>query len=200
MPNPPPSRVLALFVREPDPDCLDAAEWARWEALSHERGRLHFLLGRTALRHLAAPLLGVSPGEVPVALDPSGRPMLTGTPWHVSISHSGGISLAVLSDVPVGCDLEAPPQRERDLLGIARRFFAPSETLLLESLDPAEQSGPFLAMWTRKEAAYKTGLVDWETCLRHPFSDGDNFLHRSRLHLKVPEGVPTGWTARVATG
>ncbi len=186
------------FVQQPDPDCLSKAEHARMEGFGSPVRRAQFLLGRTALRQLAAAHLGCNPGEVPLELAPSGAPVLPGTNVHLSLSHSLDGALAVLAPHPVGCDLEAPPRRPRDVLALSQRFFPPSESALLETLDPAERLATFLTQWTRKEAAYKSGAVDWPEAVSTAWQDGPNPLAQGSLFLTVPDGLPEGWTARIA--
>jgi len=70
-----------------------------------------------------------------------GAPYLDGYSIHISISHSKGHGLFVLSDQPIGCDVETiRPISAR----ITQRMLHPDE-------DPAQ----FLAYWTLKEATVK---------------------------------------------
>lgn len=186
------------FVQQPDPACLSEAEQIRMEGFGSPVRRAQFLLGRTALRQLAAAHLGCVPAEVPLALAPSGAPVLPGTGLYLSLSHSLDGALAVLAPHPVGCDLEAPPLRPRDVLALSHRFFSPSESALLEALDPAERTAAFLTQWTRKEAAYKSGAVDWPEAVATAWQEGPNPLAQGHLFLTVPDELPDGWTARIA--
>lgn len=190
--------LRTLFLRSPDPDCLSAPERERMTGFGSDLRRAQFRLGRTALRQIAASTLGCAPSEVPLEIAPNGAPFLPGTGLHLSLSHSADAALAVLAPHPVGCDLEAPPRRQRDVLALARCFFAPEEAQLLEALEPSVRSMPFLAMWTRKEAVYKSGAVDWPAALTTAWQSGDNLAVQGNIRLSTPELLPEGWIANIA--
>ena len=75
-----------------------------------------------------------------------------------SWSHSGTMALLAVGRGPagfeLGVDVEVLRPRPR-ALELARRFFAPSESALLEALPEAERLKTFLALWTAKEAVLK---------------------------------------------
>ena len=58
------------------------------------------------------------------------------------------------SDRPLGVDLEGIG-KQRDILGIAQRFFAPDEQRVLRQADPQTQEIIFLRHWVCKEAILK---------------------------------------------
>ena len=84
-----------------------------------------------------------------------GRPQ----PLHVSVAHGGGLAAAAVCDHgPIGVDVEHVDAR-RNLLAIARRFFAPEEHAQLERCGSDERTALFHQWWTRKEAVLKaTGI------------------------------------------
>jgi 4'-phosphopantetheinyl transferase EntD len=190
--------VSFLFLREPDPDCLDESETRRLEAFASLSRRAEFVLGRTALRTLAGGILGVSPREVPLRVGPSGAPYLEGCELRISLSHSGGGALAAAAQGPVGCDLEAPSARNRDALLVADRFFSPLERQELRACGEDERHDLFLRMWNRKEAAFKCGVLDWTECMVHAWRDGRNELEGGTMDLSEPKGLPPGWRASLA--
>lgn len=151
------------------PHVLDEAEHARWEAL-HAPGRPLFLAAHVGVRMLAARRLALThegDGEAPGpeafgwATDASGKPRLTfrdgrPQPLHVSVTHGGGMAgAAVCGHGPIGIDVEHVDVR-RNLLGIARRFYAPEEHEVLAACSPDERTQLFHQWWTRKEAVLKT--------------------------------------------
>lgn len=193
-----PAAPSCRFVQIPDPDCLSDAERERMAGFSSPMRRAQFLLGRTALRTLCGQILSCPPCEVPLLVLPNGAPALEGRHLLLSLSHSAEGALAAAATVPVGCDLEAPPHRPRDVLALAQRFFSPDEAARLGSLEPSQRHAAFLAQWTRKEAAYKSGAVDWPVAVATPWQDGDNPIPGGCLRIGPPEGLPEGWTARIA--
>ena len=83
-----------------------------------------------------------------------GRPVLSGSPegWHLSLSHSHGLSAcATRAGSPVGVDLE-PCTRHPQWQKVARRWFSPVEQ---EWLFREDDPNTFLKVWTLKEAWLK---------------------------------------------
>jgi 4'-phosphopantetheinyl transferase len=109
----------------------------------------------------AAAELGV---RVSVLSEPSGRPMLSGSPrtLHISITHTRGlVAVAVTGLGPVGVDAE--PLRPLDAISLANRWFSTAEVQWLRAAAPGTRSTGFLQLWVRKEAVGKAlgrGLRD----------------------------------------
>jgi 4'-phosphopantetheinyl transferase len=101
-----------------------------------------FLLVARALREK-------DPGYTPAdwAIGEHGKPYLPGSDLHFSLSHADGLSAAVLSDRPIGLDVERIRPLRRALLP---RFCTPEEIGLCER-------DPDLAVqfWTKREARAK---------------------------------------------
>jgi 4'-phosphopantetheinyl transferase len=148
---------------------LDAGELARWTGL-HPTGQPLFLAAHLGVRLLAArrsALTADDEGRAPEldafgwATLPSGKPLLTfrdgrPQPLHVSVSHGGSLALAAVCEHgPIGVDVEHVDTR-RNLVAIARRFFAAEESAQLEACSSDERSLLFHQWWTRKEAVLKT--------------------------------------------
>jgi len=175
-----PPRIDIAFVRgiegEPDwvPEVLDAGELARWHAL-HAIGRPLFLAAHVGVRMLATqriipatdtPTPGSEPSEFAWVTLPSGKPALTyrdgrPQPLHMSVAHGGGLAAVAVCDAgPIGIDVERVDAR-RNLLAIAKRFYAPEEYEALARCGADERMSLFHQWWTRKEAVLKatgTGL------------------------------------------
>lgn len=84
----------------------------------------------------------------------SGRPVASARPegWHLSLSHSGGVSGCAVSGLPgIGLDLE-PLDRRPHWQKVARRWFTPDEQAWLLANNSHED---FLRVWTLKEAWLK---------------------------------------------
>ena len=85
---------------------------------------------------------------------PSGKPVLRNSPLHFSISHAGGLCALVLSDTPVGIDLQDldAVKKISNLSSFARRSFTPDEYEVFLQEPTCEQ---VCRLWTRKEALVK---------------------------------------------
>lgn len=130
-----------------------------------------------ARTHIAA-FCGISPDEVTLAVGVHGKPYAVGLAVEFCLSHSDDMVVCVVSDRPVGVDVE----RVRPVdLKIARRLFTreEQEILLDGDLSPARfclcedtaTLARFYRFWTAKEAYFKrlgVGMGDW-----HPISVAD---------------------------
>jgi 4'-phosphopantetheinyl transferase len=132
---------------------LSPAEAARAATFQRAEDRARSVVAAALLRLIVAPLLDRSPADVPVTRAcpscdrPHGRPVIAGSPWHVSVSHSGDrIGVAVTDRAPVGVDVEAVSRF--DSLALASSVLAPSEA-------PFEDMRGFLRYWCRKESVLK---------------------------------------------
>ena len=86
---------------------------------------------------------------------PCGKPELLHNKkgWHFNLSHSGRFAACVVSDRPVGIDVEdASLRRTMDFRRIASRFFTGREACWVEEEDSLHR---FLQLWTRKESFLK---------------------------------------------
>lgn len=71
-----------------------------------------------------------------------------------SVSRHGGVTVvAVRTDGPVGVDVERP--RSLPALGLAQRWYDPSEVAWLAARPEAGRDRDFLRLWTAKEAVGK---------------------------------------------
>ena len=117
--------------------------------------------------------------------DGVGKPFLTDSPYFFNISHSGDFCAAVLSDKPVGIDLQtlARVNRIRDINAFAKRFFSPDELELFLKKPTREE---LCALWTRKEALSK--LLGRQLCESLSSLSSLNFsgvdFETKRLELK----------------
>jgi len=97
--------------------------------------------------------------DLNIIREKDGKPCFESAPLFFSLSHSSGLATAVLSDSPVGIDIEAIDSH-RKFSGVAKRFFSPSECEQINlSKSPADT---FYSLWTQKEAFSKisgTGVL-----------------------------------------
>lgn len=103
--------------------------------------REHTAAGRALLRRIL--------GDVEIEVGANGKPRLRDSALHFNISHSGELVALAIARTAIGLDLERI-RMNRDLLGIARRFFSPAELRRVE-----EDEHEFFAIWTMKEAVVK---------------------------------------------
>src|SRR5262249_28909765 len=120
------------------------------------RDREQFIAAHALLRRVLAQCLNCAPGDVTFGVTANGKPYLTGSAIDLrfNLSHSGERSMiALAAGRDVGIDVEQ--ERSVEVLGIAKRFFAPGEAAVLHTRSPAEQQIAFFRCWTRKEAFIK---------------------------------------------
>jgi 4'-phosphopantetheinyl transferase len=124
-----------------------------------ERDRVRFTAARGTLRALLGRYLDSDPSafrfrylehDKPKLVEGSTRPVVE---FNVSHSADVGLFAFTLGD-DVGVDVEEM-RPDRDLLGIADRFFSRREIESLRAADERERESVFFSMWTRKESYLK---------------------------------------------
>lgn len=138
---------------------LSEEERRRGERFRHPRARLEFVRTRGWLRHVLARYLQAPPDQLQFGYGPQGKPRLAngvdGEALCFNVAHSHGLALlAVAWNRLVGVDVEQI-SAERDLPGLARRYFSANENAELRGLPAAQVSRGFFLAWTRKEAFIK---------------------------------------------
>lgn len=118
-------------------------------------------LGVGILLFRAMEQYGLEPERREIRAEKLGKPYLPDAPaFQFNLSHSGERVLCAVSDRPVGCDVE---RIERNLTGLARRFFHPEEQAALAAVPEEERNALFVRLWTRKESYLKakgTGISE----------------------------------------
>jgi 4'-phosphopantetheinyl transferase len=136
---------------------LSADETERAGRFRFEKHRRAFVLGRGALRGLAASYLGMTPASVCFSYGPKGKPSLADLDNRLkfNVSNSGDLAAYAFT---LGCEIGVDVEHRHRMLeieGIARRFFAAAEVEELMSLPESHQHDGFFNCWTRKEAYIK---------------------------------------------
>ncbi len=91
--------------------------------------------------------------DMSVEIGSLGKPYFSNRPdIYFNLSHSGGIAFCAISDVPVGCDIQAVGKSRS---AIAERYFHPDEAARLASLQGAERTELFYKLWALKESYVK---------------------------------------------
>ena len=122
-------------------------------------GQLRFAR-RFYLRLLLGAYLGLPGKSVRINRQNRGKPVLDttvhDTELHFSMAKSEDkLLIGFSTSSNIGVDLEPSRRRARDAMGVARRYFTPSEADALASTAPADQDAAFLRVWACKEAVVK---------------------------------------------
>ncbi len=157
----------ALLDQPDDPDwlarcrsVLSAEEAARQQRFHFEKDRRQFLLSHALLRFvLSVYIPAVSPSAWRFSAGSHGKPFLAeplpSPPLSFNLTHTPGLAaVAVALDHDLGVDAEYL-ERTNASLGLAERYFAPSESARLRGLPPDQLREAFFDYWTLKEAYIK---------------------------------------------
>lgn len=114
------------------------------------------MVGRSALRALAAAQLDIPAADVVLDEGPYGKPSVRAAPpIFVNVSHSGDwVLVAVSRRGEVGIDVELA-RPDVDVMEIAPTVFTRREMDALVEQGPRERRAMFYRLWTRKEAVLK---------------------------------------------
>lgn len=140
-------------------ELLSAEELERLAAFRRENAAQAYLVSRALLRTVLAEQLGCTPQSLQFARDVHDKPYLVPAAdgrcaLHFNLSHSEDWIALAISDAPVGVDVESSA-RNNNILGIAKRFFAPAESESLNALPEDARAEKFCELWTVKEACVK---------------------------------------------
>ncbi len=163
----PPDEVHVWIVepeRIEDPRLLEAylgllspEEREKQRRFHFERHRRQYLVSHALVRLALSRYAPVRPEAWSFATNPYGCPRVEGEGQGLrfNLSHTDGMAMvAVANHVDVGVDVE-DTMRSGETVGIADRFFAPSEVAALRALEVARQRERFFEYWTLKEAYIK---------------------------------------------
>jgi 4'-phosphopantetheinyl transferase len=137
---------------------LSSQERVRAERFAFAKDQRSFLTAHWLLRSALSAYAPVPPQAWEFALRNRGKPFLTGPEdrlgLYFNLSHTPGmVACAVTMLGEVGVDVETV--KCRDLMNLARRYFAPAEVSQMESLSLEDQGEAFFRFWTLKEAYIK---------------------------------------------
>lgn len=116
-------------------------------------------LGAEYLFMQACEDFGIEYKNASISYGDKSKPYFTDIPVYYNLSHSGSRAMCIMSDLPVGCDVEQVKEADTR---IADRFFSPVEySLISDQPSPYEKNEMFYRLWTLKESYIKcigTGL------------------------------------------
>jgi 4'-phosphopantetheinyl transferase len=138
--------------------CLDTMELARADRFYFDEDRSTYIAAHWLLRNGLASVGGLPPQDWRFVVETYGKPRIDqalGRPdLSFNLSHTRGfVACAVGFGSMIGIDVEGLV-REPDL-GVADRFFSPSEVTRLRSMPQDRKHHTFLRFWTLKEALIK---------------------------------------------
>ena len=139
---------------------LSPKELTRADRYKFEKHRRRFTVARGLLRETLASYLDIDPVDVAFEYGKHGKPylppeLLSKQFIQFNVSHSHELSVFALGlQHDIGVDIEyMKPQR--DLVGLARRYFHPDEIDELSNLPQEQELQGFYNTWSRKEAFIK---------------------------------------------
>ncbi len=138
---------------------LSEQETARQQRFYFERDRSLYAVAHAMVRTALARQLGCAAQAITFGHNSYGRPYASGPgPVRVpafNLSHTPGLAIcAIGSRQALGIDVEEIT-RKTETVGIADRFFSPSEVTALCALPSDQQCERFFAYWTLKESYIK---------------------------------------------
>lgn len=136
---------------------LRLPDWRRRDTLSylHPSDRLQSAIACELLAGLLDRCFDIPADRFRIEYDPNGKPAVCGrSDIFISLAHCRKGVMAVVADLPVGCDIEAiqRPYEDNGAV-IAYHCFTENELRRIESApDPATE---FTRIWTIKESVFK---------------------------------------------
>jgi 4'-phosphopantetheinyl transferase len=186
---------------------LSQQEQVRALDFKSESARLDYIWGRVLVRRvLSKHHSAISPKQWTICTEKSGKPFQQQElRLHFNLSHSHKMLLMGITNCgSIGVDVEWY-DRTIPFLQLARRFFHPEETKVLESSTGNELNSLFFDYWTKKEAYLKLtgqglpgglGTVPLQHLVdRHKiFFDSLSFEHyRMSVSLEVDPKIKPQW-------
>ncbi len=125
----------------------------RCKRIKKELSQKQCIAADRLMRSALSEYLNIPMDAVEIQLSAEGKPYLQGDPVRFSISHSDNLIACVVSEDPVGIDVERirPIPEEAQ-----KRICTPAEwEYLCGASDDRERELRFISLWTRKEAVFK---------------------------------------------
>lgn len=113
-----------------------------------------YIFSRHLLYTELSKLLSIPIDEIVIEKNKNGKPFISNSNIHFSLSHTVNDCALIFSHSPVGIDLEGSKSSKKHL-NIAKRFFCETEYNHLKHLDESKLNESFLNIWTTKEALVK---------------------------------------------
>lgn len=129
---------------------------AKTDRLRFDRDR-RLSLGAEYLLMCACREFGIDYDKATITEDANLKPVFKDIPIHFNLSHSGERVMCIMSEYPVGCDIEKASKAD---MVLAEKYFHEKEYRMLKSCEDAgKRNAMFYRLWTLKESFAKcTGL------------------------------------------
>lgn len=121
---------------------LNTSDKIKYDQLHSERRKKEFLASRILIQQLI-------PTEE-LLYNQAGKPFINNSSKHISISHSADFATVIVSNKPVGIDIE---QATRNIDRVATRFLHPDEQHFIAQ--QKNQQFAKILFWAAKEAIFK---------------------------------------------
>ena len=149
--------MLKLYWANISALCLHGVDFAlseyrqnRLSQIKHEQKKKQSLGAELLLMHAVKEIYPEHSFPLEINCNEHGKPALLNVPIHFSLSHSGDYVACVVSDSPVGIDIEQDFEEREE---VSRRFFNSAEHAYIASAK--DKSRAFTRIWTAKESALK---------------------------------------------
>lgn len=147
------------FLREALANASDFRK-KKYEAMNNHQGKLQ-VIANTYLLNKCLNELNLNEKDMDYAIEKNGKLKFTNAQGiHFNLSHSKNMSLAVVSDKPVGCDIQFIDKVDEKLYDLVLSEYEKKYVVGANIACPAEK---FYEFWAMKEAIIKkdgTGLRD----------------------------------------
>lgn len=168
------------------------AERVRARSFRQRMDSVRHLVGRALVRSILSRELGEMALSVEFVTNSWGKPMLPGSGFEFSISHSGNaVWVALCRGIAVGIDVERVDNVADPY--VLAEVFHPAERVALMGLPADEAQSAFFRCWTRKEAVIKA-LGEGLSRPLSSFCVRTDERARDWL-VEVPEAMVEGWTS-----
>lgn len=129
----------------------------RLDASENPNKKREFLLSRALMRYVLSQKFNIPVSEWLFIDKPNSPPIIQNLPEPVyfSLSHSNGLICFVMTDSPIGLDVEAT-YKKRDFIALADVFMTNKEIKNLKACDETEVAHYFYRIWCAKEAYFKS--------------------------------------------
>lgn len=156
---PAPSDALGDEALEAARALMNDDERTRHDRFLFPEGRREFAFTRALVRTTLSRYADVAPKAWQFTFGPHGRPEIapeiSQRDLHFNLSNTKGLIACIVGSTrDLGIDVESI-ERRGETLGIADRFFSPTEATALRALPASEQHHRFFHLWTLKEAYIK---------------------------------------------
>ncbi len=131
---------------------LDNDGLARYKRYQNAKSAEQFLLGRLLLRYMLKKHYKLTDSAIKITYNEHGKPALPVDNIHFNLSHSGDWIICVITDKPVGIDIERVGKFRP---AVAKRLFSTDEYKALMTHQGNARVDYFYTLWTLKESYSK---------------------------------------------